>query len=383
MDFFVITSLQKLSIHMRGLFILLLLSFAFSCGNESTSDTNNNAESNKEEPKHFDFEVDQNGLILYEQAGGKGRVLKELKKGEQLEDLYEESDFLSKIEIQNQSFELPWIKVKTADDTFGWIYPCPLQIKAINGLTMGDILRERLLRSLIGVSQWEELQRYNNAFAEADELMAVLDVYKSGRVLRDKMVSSIEKKLFQRQEDELINLFWLKEEFPGFVPQLVAEGTSYYLFIDYNAFLSFSAVSEERIDDDYFAFAASIYPDDGVEYFYPIWTMQTWDYGGHSLLGRGIHFNVLGKISSLLAEDSPFQSELLEIKSKLFEDITGTEVTYWESKENIQKEVTQIIENFAAYFSETELSILKSRMDQFNEPEVYEIQMNLQAGLEE
>ena len=87
----------------------------------------------------------------------------------------------SKIEIQNQSFELPWIKVKTADDTFGWIYPCPLQVKAINGLSMDDVLRERLLRSLIGVSQWEELQRYNNAFAEADELMAVLDVYKSGR----------------------------------------------------------------------------------------------------------------------------------------------------------------------------------------------------------
>ena len=368
---------------MRGLFLLFILCLAFGCGNEKTGDTNNTTKTNKEKPKHFDFEVDQNGLILYEQAGGKGRVLKELKKGAQLEDLYEESDFLSKIEIQNQSFELPWIKVKTKDDTFGWIYPCPLQLKAINGLTLGDILRERLLRSLIGVSQWEELQRYNNAFAEADELMAVLDVYKSGRVLRDKMVSSIEKKLFQRQEDELINLFWLKEEFPGFVPQLVAEGTSYYLFIDYNAFLSFSGVSEERIDDDYFAFAASIYPDDGVEYFYPIWTMQTWDYGGHSLLGRGIHFNVLGKISSLLAEDSPFQSELLEIKSKLFEDITGTEVTYWESKENIQKEVTQIIENFAAYFSETELSILKSRLDQFNEPEVYEIQMNLQAGLEE
>ena len=364
---------------MRGLFILFLLSFALSCENE----TSNNAESKKEEPKHFDFEVNQNGLILYEQAGGKGRVLKELSKGEQLEDLYEESDFLSKMEIQNQSFELPWIKVKAADDTFGWIYPCPLQLKSLNGLTIDSILRERLLRSLIGVSQWEELQNYNNAFAEADELMAVLDVYKSGKALRDKMLASIEKNLLLRQEDELINLFWLKEEFPAFIPQLVAEGTSYYLFVDYNAFLSLAVVSEEYIDDDYFAFAASIYPDDGVEYFYPIWTMQTWDYGGHSLLGRGIHLNVLGKIGSLLADDSPFQSELLEIKSKLFEDITKTEVTYWESKEQIQKEIAQIIENFNAYFSEIELSILKSRLDQFNEPEVYEIQLNMQAGLEE
>ena len=49
----------------------------------------------------------------------------------------------------------------------------------------------------------------------------------------------------------------------------------------------------------------------------------------------------------------------------------------------IQEEIAQIIENFAAYFSETELSILKSRWDQFNEPEVYEIQLNMQAGLGE
>lgn len=363
-----------------GLVLLFILSSIFGCRNKNTS---NPAVSNEVQPKHFDFEVDQTGLLLYEQAAGKGRVLKELKKGEQLEDLYEESTFLSKLEIQNQSFELPWIKVKTADDTFGWIYPCPLQLKALNGLNLDGILRERLLRSLIGVSQWEELQNYNKAFAEADELMAVLEVYKKGKVLRDKMVTSIEKKLFQRQEDELMNLFWLKEEFPAFVPQLVAEGSSYYLFVDYNAFLSFATVSEEYIDDDYFAFAASIYPDDGVEYFYPIWTMQTWDYGGHSLLGRGIHLNVLGKIGSLLADDSPFQSELLAIKSKLFEDITRTEVTYWETKVQIQEEIAQIIENFAAYFSETELSILKSRWDQFNEPEVYEIQLNMQAGLGE
>ena len=55
MDFFVITSLQKISIHMRGLFLLFILCLAFGCGNEKTGDTNNTTITNKEKPKHFDF----------------------------------------------------------------------------------------------------------------------------------------------------------------------------------------------------------------------------------------------------------------------------------------------------------------------------------------
>ena len=345
--------------------LLLLFTLCFACGIEEQKTGNETA----------DFQVLVDGLMLYDRADFNGDILHVLQKGDQLSDLKEISPFLSKLQLKGEQFYLPWIKVKTKDLQEGWIFPCPLQLRKREG-KMDLFLMEKQLELMLG-NVLDSLELYREQLNAVQSLNDFKALYRLGQQIRSQWVDSLAQEQWQ---EEKLDLFWMKNGFPGYVLQLIGGGNRYYWFTNYNYYETIAAQTPSLQDDAFVALQLNLFPLDGIEYFYPSWFLQTQDYGGHSLLGRGLHLQILTSIDSILNVDLSFQSELQLLKSKLLDDITEEEVTYWETKAKIIEELETILNHELDLLTQEDRIMLSARLLQFKKSEEFSIRLNYRSG---
>lgn len=337
-------------------------------------------ESTDESGEQTTFIVNIDRLRMRETAGEKGKVIKELEKGTVLYDEGEVSDFTTRIKLRGITFDEPWLKVSTADNTIGWIYAGAIHLGTTPDSQVAKILREKRLINLFGPAGAEEMRGYRMAFHKAQTAQEVLDVYRKGRRIREDFVDMLEEKIDAYNAQIQPDLFWLEEALPGFVPQLVAEGTVYYLFEDYRQWVEKAKATKELVDDQFVEFKIQAFPMDSIEYFFSAWQIQTWDYGGSSLLGRGFHFALLKEANQLIQDNHPLQAEITEVKKNIVEDILQPSNTFWESKDKVLIEMDNILEADLAILDRNDRIALKARREQFDDPEGNGIKMNERSG---
>ena len=119
---------------------------------------------------------------------------------------------------------------------------------------------------------------------------------------------------------------------------------------------------------------------DSVEYFFAAWQIQTWDYGGSSLLGRGFHYSLLQEADRLIQQQHPLRGEILEVKQSIVEDILQPSNTFWESKDKVLIEMDNILQADFAILDKNDRIALQARREQFNDPEAHGIKMNERSG---
>lgn len=326
------------------------------------------------------FVVNIDRLRMRETAGEKGKVIKELEKGTVLYDEGEVSDFTTRIKLRGITFDEPWLKVSTADNTVGWIYAGAIHLGTTPDSELGKILREKRLINLFGPEGADRIRAYRSDFHRMTTAKEVLATYQTGRQIREEFVDQLEEKIDAYNTTIQPDLFWLEEALPGFVPQLVAEGTAYYLFEDYRQWIKKAKATKELVDDQFVEFKIQAFPMDSIEYFFSAWQIQTWDYGGSSLLGRGFHFALLQAANQLVEQAHPLRGEILEVKRSIIEDILQPANTFWESKEKVLIEVDNILQADLSILDKNDRIALQARREQFTDPEANEIKMNERAG---
>ena len=274
----------------------------------------------------------------------------------------------------------PWIKVQTDDKTQGWIYGSAINFGMKSPNELNKFLIGKRLHSIFGKDNAARLKVYNQSFENIHSVQSFASVYKAGCLLRDTMIQLIESKVEIGEEEELPNLFWLDNAFPGFIPQLVAEGTSYYLFADYRQFLEKAQKTPGEEDNAFVDICLTVFPEDSIEYFFPVWQIQTWDYGGHSLLGRGIHKKVLFALDEFSKSTDLFKEEVGRIKEELINDITSPYVTYWEDSDLILPELDTILQANLPFLQEADKIALQARRAHFEKPAENGIEVNHRSG---
>lgn len=324
--------------------------------------------------------INVNGTQLRESPGEDGRVVRELPQGAVLQDLGEVSDFTTRINLCGIWFDEPWLKVRTEDGVEGWVYGGALSFEMDDRSDIAKLLMEKRLQTLFGASLSDSIRIYRLRYQKIGSAQDFAETFRKGNALRDTMTRLMQDQILIQNPEELPDLFWLREAMPGMVPQLVAEGTAYFLFWDFAALNQQAKMTPESIDDDFVALNLELFPEDSIEYFFPAWFMQTWDYGGSSLLGRGVHYQTLEKIDKLLKKSDLFTPELTRLKTRLLNDITQPDVTYWEKKENIIIELDSITQANFEIFTNADKIALQTRRQQFETPERFGIQLNMQTG---
>jgi len=308
---------------------------------------------------------------LRESPGENGKVLKELEKGTPLRDLDEVSDFMTRLTVQGQTMYEPWLKVE-AGEVKGWVYAA-----AVDFGSDSTRLGAKRFQALLGKNRYEQTAQWRRDFEKIQNQGELAESYLSGRTLRDSLVRHLPEGDGASPPPDL---FWIKPLLPAFEPQLVAEGTAYYLFADYRVWMQKAAQTPEREDDAFFQFCAQVFPEDSIEYFYPAWFMQTWDYGGSSLLGRGVHTNLLATANRIYTMNTPFRSEILRRKAEIINDMTQEGVEYWEQPEKIIQELDAILARNFEILDDADRIALNTRRKHFEEPALHGIKTGLGSG---
>jgi len=340
---------------------------------------NKDAEQNREEGQASRLDVVASPALLREAAGENAKVIQRLPKGATLFALPEVSRFTTPLQLQGKTYDEPWLLVKTSEGAKGWVYAADVQLHSSEESARRLFNLENRLQSLAGAPFRARLSQYREeyqAIADADDFAVV---FRNGRTQCDSLINVLAARVTPANSAPA-DLFWLGEVCPGYAPQLVAEGTAYHLFEDYRQWLQKARQTHESDDDELIQLFISAFPEDSIAYFFPVWTIQTTDYSGHSLLGRGRHLFLLRQVQTLLARSKRFEPEITALKADLLNDMTQAGVTYWESREKIIAELDAILAADFSFWSPADKIALQTRRNQLERPEDYGIQVNQQAG---
>lgn len=357
---------------MRFLWLIGFMVLFFAC--------RNNKEDKQTDASSTRLITNLDNVRLRDAPGESATVILSLPKGAVLYDLGEVSDFTTKIKLRGIEFDEPWLKVRTEDGTTGWVYGGALNFTMDDASQLATLLLDKRVVSLFGRALADSLALYRQHFHSIQSSSDLAQVYREGTALRDAAVRAMDGKIVVSDPNELPDLFWLEQAMPGFISQLVAEGTAYYLFWDYEILLQKAKQTADAPDDDFAHLAIAIFPEDSIEYFYPSWFIQTWDYGGNSLLGRGTHNKVLKIMDETLQKSDLFTPEIRQWKTLLFNDITQPDVSYWETQDKIIAELDTIITRNYSILTDADKVALQTRRQQFEDPATNSISVNQQSG---
>lgn len=369
--------------------IFLCFLVLFGCKSESSTEqnsetTNSNADANSDDIKATKLHVGLDHLRLRASPGEDGEEIAFLEKETVLYETGEVSDFTSRIKLRGIWFDEPWIKVKTDKGVEGWVYGGAVNFEMQNPTKLANQLLEIRLNSFFGKAITNDLHSYRKAYYSANTSEDFSKLFKMGKQLRDTMVTILEQKIevMNTAENQLPDLFWIEEAMPGYETALVAEGTVYYLFQNLKDFQKITNKTSGSEDDDFLNLLLKVHAADSIEYFYPAWFLQTWDYGGHSLLGQGIHLDILQTADITLKKSNMFIAEIIKIKEDIVNDIVGTDISYWEPAENIRKELDDILAADPAILVNTDKIAIATRRKMFDDPKENNIEVNKKSGME-
>lgn len=312
-------------------------------------------------------------LKLRKEAFARAEIMDTLGIGNRVLDLEVVGEKLTLGSIDSVMHWEPWLKVETEKGLQGWVYA-----GGIDFSNKKNTLLEKRTIALLGKSFYKEIDAYQKKHKVILTDKDFAENYRVGVYLRDSMVAVIDAFLEELPVDtRLPDFFWLEDVMPGFIPQLVSEGTRYYLFADYRHWGQKGKESEGIADNEYIETCFARFPTDSIEYFFSAWTLQTWDYGGHSLLGRGIHLKILSLLDSCMLKNELFKPEILELKNEILDDITVDYITFWESKDKILEEVDEILAANISIVNKEDKIALEVRRMQFESANKNNIKLNI------
>ncbi len=369
---------------------LLLIFLTFSCGSEvseieTDGDDVNTTVIIPEKPASTELVANIDYLRLRNSPGTSGETLAMFQKGEVLYDLGEVSDFTTAVELRGVKYNEPWLKVKTREGQEGWIYAGGVYFNTDEASETMEKLHRKRLASFYGKDIAEDIFDYKASYRKARTEEQFAALIRKGERVTEEVNSMNEKKLPMPREmfsgEEQPDLRWLEEAFPGYILGSAAEGTILYLRRDWKQFAEKADKTRGKAHDDFVDLALMVHGADSIEYDYPAYFMQTWDYGGHSLLGEGKHLAILTAANEMLAKHPGYlEAEIEQIKADLVHDMTASPQGYWYEKERILSEFDKILKAELGILTKNDLTALKEMRKKLEEPEKNEIPVGLRAG---
>lgn len=242
--------------------------------------------------------------------------------------------------------------------TISFLAICNSAISAANNPNLKTYFNQAQIRKILDYKDSFEkisnLNQFSGSYRKAIELK---------KILEPDLNKQFEKLQQTGKNPNEENFNWLTSFIPGLVPVMVAEGTMLNLSINYEAYLAKAQKTPEKSDDDFIKLMINSFGN--IETYYPRWFNQTWDYGGCSYLGKGMHSKTLLSINNIVSKDKLFKKELDLVKDKVLSDIL-TWNTFCQTKEDVIKETKLIINT--VQISSSEKINLEKRVRQFQKP---------------
>lgn len=318
-------------------------------------------------------------IALQASPGKKSAALHLLKAGERVTDLGEVSRFESVISFNDQLHQSPWMLVQTADNRKGWVFCAAVQPLREDSAWL---LRKRML-CYFGAVARDRCAALAQSVAggytgkTAQDMMAD---YRKAIGLRDTLTAVLAHRPESGEAGFQPDESWFQAALPGFVFQSVREGRQPYLFADYRFWSNKAQETTDTQDDVYFNICLTLFPADSIESFFPVWTFQTEANKAASMLGSGMHVQILRSLNTAFNASPLCRPELQAIKESLLEDILDKKTVYWYPEDKITAELNQILQEGFSCLGAGDRVALQARLTMFSDPPANGIIVNLRSG---
>ncbi len=346
-----------------------------SCGNNS----NTTLPQIKSSQDYIRILVNMDELRIFENPSIDSEQIGIAKLGSKMNYAGEMTDFSTRIKLGGVWYDEPWVSVATAKGDTAWVYGGGIMFEGEDSEELSELLLQKRMKSFFG-KLTDDIIEYREQYANARTSKEFSIVFHEGEELRDRIVELLEQKIPTAEAENLPDIFWIENIFPGYVVEVVAEGTKYFLFKDFKQLYSKARQTTGDEDDIFTDLGLEVYARDSIEYFFPSWFIQTWDYGGHSLLGSGKHNDVLALADEVSQMTSLFKKDIDIFKKEILKDITHPEITYWNNQEKIMDELDSILITKYDILSKEDLVVLEARQNQFKNPSKNGIELNVRTG---
>jgi len=158
-----------------------------------------------------------------------------------------------------------------------------------------------------------------SAIASADDFAEALSVCNT---LSEEVEPRLQAAFSQHQANggDLLDLTELHPLMPGMREIYVAEGSALVVLLDVDTWRSKATSTTETIDDDYVNLMEKAY-DSLRPVGWGSWQQRTWDYGGCSPLGSGLHRDLLIAGDAITTQDIHFTDEVKALRTEVLRDI--------------------------------------------------------------
>ena len=202
-------------------------------------------------------------------------------------------------------------------------------------------LSKNILNKYLSKEQIDNIQDYKTTFLNIKSSKDLSNTYKMAEKLSEQLIENLNKSQeIESQYIKLSNFKELSNLILGLRLNNGAEGMGLNVLIDYKSFLEKAKKTPENDDNAFLNLMIEVFDDSGN--MHPKWFIMTWDYGGYSLLGKGIHLKTLDKISNTLKISPNFNKELNDVKGRLINDILQT-TNFASTKKDVINEINKII----------------------------------------
>ncbi|MCB9284529.1 MAG: SH3 domain-containing protein [Lewinellaceae bacterium] len=366
-------------------FFIPVFFLALGCSrNQEAASVDTNA-TLQEAPQRIALISNINHLRVRDTPGPDGEVIATLAEGDTLFDLGEISAFTTEVTLRGIRFNEPWIKVQTRDTLVGWVYGGGVNFQLDDRVELTRRLMQMRLQTFFGEKLAQRIQDYRTAYHQAKTSAELATVYRTANQLRDTLVEILEKRItfLQQNPDQVPDISWMEAALPGMITQRVAEGTIFYLFMDYHQWLAKSRQTTGAEDNQFVEVCLTAFALDSIEYFAPDWVIQTSDVDFYSELGKGVHLKMFEKMNQALAASDLFAPEYNSFKANLLDDIEGISgMSYWNDQKSILDELDAILAAGFGMLTPVEKAAIQTRRQQFEQPDMNQIHLNIRAGLE-
>ncbi len=191
--------------------------------------------------------------------------------------------------------------------------------------------------------QIQSIKNYHKAYHNIKSLEDFVAVYQQAISLEKILSPVVQKKydLLQTAGKTELNMAWIYNLLPGMSIGYEGEGTIASFYIVNDTFAEKADITEHISDDTFVEILQASYGPTIMRHR-PLWFQYTWDYGGQSMLGTGIHLKILKMIDKALKKDKTFEAELNEIKASIITDISETN-NFYEDKTALNSEIDKIL----------------------------------------
>lgn len=303
------------------------------------------------------------------------KEMKRAEKGDSLLYMNEATDITTKIKLEGIEYDEPWLKVIWATNQTGWVYGGCIRFEGLSHQQLNQLVLQRRIRKFFGGTLSDKLIIYQKEIQDLQTLPAFKMMADRAVDIKDSLSAQMNLLLSASDSDTIPDFFWLNDAFPGFLVHYI-DGKGYRLYKDYKQWLRFAQKTPATADDALVDVYFSVYNTDSVEYTVQDWQWATPEGDLCSVIGKGVHLEIMEKIHTVMQQSPYFEEELMDIKQQLVNDIAES-TCYWASWKEIAKEIDAILAKNYGFISSSNLIALKTRKKLLQDHKEKNIRLNI------